>query len=75
MLLYWAFLQLVSGLFTGVSGAQGASPLWAHIGGFVAGLLLVGLFPAARSRRRASIEPVEAQPGPMGLVPVHLITA
>jgi membrane associated rhomboid family serine protease len=44
MLLYWAFLQLVSGLFTGVSGAQGGVAFWAHIGGFVAGLLLVGLF-------------------------------
>jgi membrane associated rhomboid family serine protease len=44
MLLYWAFLQLVSGLFTGVSGAQGGVAFWAHIGGFAAGLLLVGLF-------------------------------
>jgi membrane associated rhomboid family serine protease len=44
MLLYWAFLQLVSGLFTGVTGAQGGVAFWAHIGGFVAGLLLVHVF-------------------------------
>jgi len=44
MLLYWAFLQLVSGLFTGVSGAQGGVAFWAHVGGFLAGLLLVTVF-------------------------------
>jgi rhomboid family protein len=44
MLLYWAFLQLVSGLFTGVNGAQGGTAFWAHIGGFVAGVVLVRAF-------------------------------
>jgi rhomboid family protein len=43
MLIYWAFLQLVSGLFTGVTGAQGGVAFWAHIGGFVAGVVLVKL--------------------------------
>ena len=44
MLLYWAFLQLASGLFAGVTGAQGGVAFWAHIGGFAAGLLLVYIF-------------------------------
>jgi membrane associated rhomboid family serine protease len=44
MLLYWAFLQLVSGVFTPVTGAQGGTAFWAHIGGFVAGVVLVRLF-------------------------------
>ncbi len=47
MLLYWAFLQLVSGLFTGVTGSQGGVAFWAHIGGFLAGVLLVGIFRRA----------------------------
>lgn len=43
MLLYWAFLQFVSGLTTiGVEG--GGVAFWAHIGGFVAGVVMVKLF-------------------------------
>jgi membrane associated rhomboid family serine protease len=40
MLLYWAFLQLASGLTT-VGGEGGGVAFWAHIGGFVAGAILV----------------------------------
>ena len=48
MLIYWAFLQLVSGV-TSIGGEEtGGVAFWAHIGGFVAGLLLVALF---RDRR------------------------
>jgi membrane associated rhomboid family serine protease len=44
MLIYWMFLQLVGG-FTGIAaGAEGGVAFWAHIGGFVAGLVLVKLF-------------------------------
>jgi membrane associated rhomboid family serine protease len=45
MLLYWAGLQLVSGLF-GMMGGQdeGGVAFWAHIGGFVAGVGLVKIF-------------------------------
>jgi membrane associated rhomboid family serine protease len=45
MLLYWAFLQLASGVTTmgGESGTGGVA-FWAHIGGFVAGVILVKLF-------------------------------
>jgi membrane associated rhomboid family serine protease len=44
MLLYWAFLQFVSGL-ADIGGQQtGGVAFWAHIGGFVAGVVLVKLF-------------------------------
>jgi len=48
MLIYWAFIQLVGG-FTSVGSEQtGGVAFWAHIGGFVAGVVLVKLF--ARDR-------------------------
>jgi membrane associated rhomboid family serine protease len=51
MLLYWAFLQFVGGL--GSIGAEGGGvAFWAHVGGFVAGVVLVKLF-ARRDRVRA----------------------
>jgi membrane associated rhomboid family serine protease len=44
MLLYWFVIQLVSGL-TLIAGARGGGvAFWAHVGGFVAGLVLVKLF-------------------------------
>jgi membrane associated rhomboid family serine protease len=43
MLVYWAVLQLVGGI--GRIGAEGGGvAFWAHIGGFVAGVVLVKLF-------------------------------
>jgi len=36
--------RLASGIFTGVTGAQGGVAFWAHIGGFAAGILLIGIF-------------------------------
>jgi len=42
MLGYWFVLQLVSGLFS--SGDMGGVAFWAHIGGFVAGVVLIKLF-------------------------------
>lgn len=44
MLLYWAFLQLVGGLGRAVGGPEGGVAFWAHVGGFVAGVVLVKLF-------------------------------
>ena len=41
MLLYWMFLQLIGGL--GASG-EGGVAFWAHVGGFLAGILLIRLF-------------------------------
>jgi membrane associated rhomboid family serine protease len=54
MLGYWFLLQLVSGLGT-LGGSGGGVAFWAHIGGFVAGVLLVFVFRdpemiAARAR-------------------------
>jgi membrane associated rhomboid family serine protease len=47
MLLYWAFLQFASGL-TSLAGSQtGGVAFWAHVGGFVAGIILVKLFSRA----------------------------
>ena len=43
MLIYWAFIQLVSGV-TAMGGEGGGVAFWAHIGGFVAGIVLVKLF-------------------------------
>jgi membrane associated rhomboid family serine protease len=42
MLIYWAFLQFAGGL-TAVGG-QGGVAFWAHLGGFVAGIVLVKPF-------------------------------
>jgi membrane associated rhomboid family serine protease len=42
MLGYWFLIQLVSGLAS--SGEMGGVAFWAHIGGFVAGVLLIKLF-------------------------------
>ena len=44
MLLYWAAIQFVSGLFGLLSQEQGGVAFWAHTGGFVAGLVLIKLF-------------------------------
>jgi membrane associated rhomboid family serine protease len=47
MLLYWMFLQIIGGF--GAAGQSGGVAFWAHVGGFVAGIVLVKLF--ARSDR------------------------
>jgi len=44
----WFVLQLLSGLGSLAGGSSVA--FWAHVGGFLAGLLLVGLFVARRRR-------------------------
>jgi membrane associated rhomboid family serine protease len=44
MLVYWAFLQFASGL-TAIGAEQtGGVAVWAHVGGFLAGVLLIKLF-------------------------------
>ncbi|MPY88686.1 MAG: rhomboid family intramembrane serine protease [Luteitalea sp.] len=43
MLLYWALLQFLGG-FTRIGGEGGGVAFWAHVGGFLAGLILVKLF-------------------------------
>ncbi|HEX6212416.1 MAG TPA: rhomboid family intramembrane serine protease [Methylomirabilota bacterium] len=44
MLIYWMFLQLVGGLTSIGGGEEGGVAFWAHVGGFVAGVVLVKLF-------------------------------
>jgi rhomboid family protein len=43
MLLYWAFLQLIGGL-SQIGGTQGGVAFLAHVGGFIAGVVLVKFF-------------------------------
>jgi membrane associated rhomboid family serine protease len=60
VLLEWIVVQLISGLpqLGAVKGASGGVAFFAHIGGFVAGLLLVKLFenPDLVERRRWAFE-------------------
>jgi membrane associated rhomboid family serine protease len=44
MLLYWIGIQVVSGLFGLMGEERGGVAFWAHVGGFVAGVVLVKLF-------------------------------
>ncbi|HSF06103.1 MAG TPA: rhomboid family intramembrane serine protease [Methylomirabilota bacterium] len=45
MLLYWIAIQVVGGLFGTLAGGEGGGvAFWAHVGGFVAGLVLIKLF-------------------------------
>lgn len=44
MLIYWAALQLVSGVASVGSEQKGGVAFWAHLGGFIAGVVLVKLF-------------------------------
>lgn len=60
MLGYWFLLQFISGL-PALGSASGGVAFWAHIGGFLAGLVLVGLFKRpeyleehSRQRKRQS---------------------
>jgi len=49
MLIYWFGIQLVSGLYSsGSLGDSGGTAWFAHVGGFLAGLLLIRLFPNTR---------------------------
>jgi membrane associated rhomboid family serine protease len=43
MLAYWMLLQLVGG-FQSIVGGNGGVAFWAHVGGFVAGCILIKLF-------------------------------
>jgi hypothetical protein len=52
---YWFVLQILSGVGTALVTAErgsGGVAFWAHVGGFVAGVLLVRLFPSRTRRYR-----------------------
>lgn len=44
MIGYWFVVQLVSGAFASAGEGEGGVAFWAHVGGFLAGALLVWLF-------------------------------
>ena len=44
MLVYWAALQVFGGFTSVVAGQTGGVAFWAHVGGFVAGVVLIKLF-------------------------------
>jgi membrane associated rhomboid family serine protease len=50
-LAFWFFMQLVSGTFAGSSQFSGGIAFWAHIGGFVCGILLLLFFKRQRRAR------------------------
>lgn len=54
MLIYWAFLQFAGGLTSVVDEQGGGVAFWAHLGGFVAGVVLVKVF-ARRDRVMAHV--------------------
>jgi len=50
---YWFVVQFLSGAATSIAVHGGSSPgvaFWAHVGGFLTGMLLIKLFPT-RARR------------------------
>jgi hypothetical protein len=50
---FWFILQLFDGLFA-LGGAEvGGVAFWAHVGGFVAGMVMVKLMPTEDRRERA----------------------
>jgi len=54
MLGYWFFINFISGTATSVAEVQstGGVAFWAHVGGFVAGMLMVKVFPERPHRYR-----------------------
>jgi membrane associated rhomboid family serine protease len=54
VLVMWFLLQLLRGVASlGVEVARGGVAYWAHAGGFLVGIVLVMLWPGARSSRRS----------------------
>jgi hypothetical protein len=52
---YWFLTQFLSGAATQIAGASqgtGGIAVWAHVGGFVAGIVLIKLMPERRGRNR-----------------------
>ncbi len=49
---YWFVVQFLSGTAIASSAQTGGVAFWAHVGGFVAGLILIKVFPERAHRRR-----------------------
>ena len=56
MLGYWFVVQFLMGTATSIAESQstGGVAVWAHVGGFVAGIVLIKLLPERRRRRYAA---------------------
>jgi len=54
MLGYWFVVQFLMGTLTSITESQstGGVAVWAHVGGFVAGIVLIKLLPERSQRRR-----------------------
>ena len=52
---FWIVIQLLNGLFSKGVADQGGVAWFAHIGGFLAGLALIILFPKVNRRKRYSL--------------------
>ncbi|HUG81817.1 MAG TPA: rhomboid family intramembrane serine protease [Bryobacterales bacterium] len=52
MLAYWFFIQFASGAAETGAGDSGGVAWWAHVGGFVAGAILIWTRPRRRRRQR-----------------------
>jgi len=50
---FWFVLQFFSAAISGMGEATGGVAYFAHVGGFIAGMLLIGLFAPRRSRRES----------------------
>jgi membrane associated rhomboid family serine protease len=48
MLIYWVVIQVISGLSGLLAEERGGVAFWAHVGGFLAGLVLIKLFARPR---------------------------
>jgi membrane associated rhomboid family serine protease len=57
MLGYWALIQLLSGLGSLSEIDKGGVAFFAHVGGFIAGLVLVRLFASEEVLRRRPTQP------------------
>ncbi len=65
MLLYWAALQVFGGFASALAPESGGVAFWAHLGGFVAGVVLIKLF--ARRDKVAQHQSHHWKPGGPGL--------
>jgi membrane associated rhomboid family serine protease len=63
MLIYWIVLQVAGGL-TRLGAQEGGVAFWAHVGGFLAGILLVKVF--SRQSRIVAHEATDWRPGRVG---------
>ncbi|MBA3271179.1 MAG: rhomboid family intramembrane serine protease [Acidobacteria bacterium] len=64
MLVYWMVIQIFGGLAQSVAKQGGGVAFWAHIGGFVAGVVLIKIF--AKSNHIAAHEAQDYRPQRVG---------